>query len=213
MNKYLYFKQNLYLTIFTLLVMCGQTNAALNPLKNFKVAVLVTNGFQEDEMVKPKEALEAQGATVHIISPESGTVEGWDWNVPCKQNQFSVDVSLDVVDAATYDALLLPGGLTSPDDLRLNEKAISFVKQFSHKPIAAICHGPWLLIDARLVKGKTITSYPSIKNDLINAGSHWVDKEVVCCENIVTSRSPEDIPAFCKKMIELFSEAKKRKQH
>lgn len=211
MNNNSYLKHILYLMIFSVLFMHGQISAASSSLKNFKVAVLVTNGFQQDEMTEPKKALEAHGVVVHIISPETKTVEGWDWNVPCKQNQFTVDVSLDTADAATYDALLLPGGLTSPDDLRLNDKAISFVKQFSNKPIAAICHGPWLLIDAQLVKGKTVTSYPSIKNDLINAGSHWVDQEAVCCGNIVTSRSPEDIPAFCKKMIELFSEANKKK--
>lgn len=191
---------------------CTQLFSASRSLKQFNVAVLVTNGFQQDEMIEPKKALEAQGATVHIVSPEAEKVEGWDWNVPCKQDQFNVDVSLDSADAATYDALLLPGGLTSPDDLRTNDKAISFVKQFSNKPIAAICHGPWLLIDAQLVKGKTVTSYPSIKNDLINAGSHWIDQEVVRCGNIVTSRSPEDIPAFIKKITELFIEAKKRKQ-
>lgn len=180
-------------------------------LKNFVVAILVANGFQQDEMTGPVKALQEEGAKVYIISPEKNTVEGWDWNIPKPLDKFKVDVELDKANPDDYDALLLPGGLTGPDDLRLNSQAISFVKSFAKKPIAAICHGPWLLIDAGLVRNVTITSYPSIKNDLINAGAHWIDQEVACCENIITSRMPEDIPAFNKKIIELFAQANNSK--
>lgn len=181
-------------------------------LMGLKIAILVTHGFQQSEMIKPKQALEDAGAVVHIIAPEPGKVRGWHWEVPEAGDEFAVDVTLDKADARNYDALVLPGGLTSPDDLRLDENAISFVKGFANKPIAAICHGPWMLIDAQLLHGRVITSWRSIKQDIINAGASWLDKEVVVDGNLVTSRMPDDIPAFNKAMIELFASACSRKK-
>lgn len=181
-------------------------------LYGFKVAILVASGFQDSEMVGPKKALEEAGATVHIVAPSEGKVQAWNWYVPEATEEFVVDVPLTKANADDYDALVIPGGLTGPDDLRLEAKAIAFVKGFEHKPIASICHGPWLLIDAELVKGKTATSYPSIKMDMINAGAKWVDKEAVRDGLLVTSRSPDDIPAFNKAMIELFIEYNSKKK-
>lgn len=185
--------------------------AIANWLYGIKVAILVTTGFQQSELTGPKNALEEAGATVHIISPVEGKVQGWDWNTLQPQNGFDVDVSLKDAKAEDYDALVLPGGLSSPDDLRLEEKAVSFVRGFAGKPIAAICHGPWLLIDADLVKNKVITSWPSIKKDLMNAGAHWIDQEVVRDGNMITSRMPEDIPAFNHAIIKLFAESSAQK--
>jgi len=176
-------------------------------LKNCTVAILVANGFEESELAEPKKALEKAGATVHIVSPEENSVRSWShgkWS-----DNYRVDVQLDKADSADYDALLLPGGVINPDKLRLSEKAIDFIAQMGkdEKPIAAICHGPWTLINADLVKDKTVTSWPSITVDLKNAGAKWVDKEVVTDGNIITSRKPDDIPAFNEAMIELFSQA------
>jgi protease I len=181
-------------------------------LYGFKVAILLATGFEQSEMDGPKKALEDAGATVHIVSPVEGKVQGWDWVELQPKDYFVVDVPLNQVNPNDYDALLLPGGLNSPDDLRLDENAIAFVKSFENKPIAAICHGPWLLINAELVKNKTVTSWPSIKIDLTNAGAKWVDKEVVCDGNLVTSRMPDDVPAFNKAMIQLFAEALEQKK-
>lgn len=175
-------------------------------LYGLKVAILITTGFEQSEMVGPKKALEEAGATVHIVSPIEGKIQGWDWMTLEPKDYFIVDTPLKNVTANDYDALLLPGGLSSPDDLRLDEVAVAFVKGFEHKPIAAICHGPWLLINADLVKNKTVTSYPSIKIDLKNAGANWIDKEVVRDGKLITSRMPDDVPAFNKAMIELFAE-------
>ena len=173
-------------------------------LSDKKVAILVANGFEQVELTKPKEALEEQGATTQIVSIEKGKVKGWDhtkWG-----DEFEVDVHVNDANPSDYDALLLPGGVMNPDHLRNNKKAVEFVKHFTNKekPIAAICHGPWTLIETGFVKGKTMTSYPSIQTDLKNAGASWVDREVVRDENLVTSRKPDDIPAFNEKMIELF---------
>lgn len=180
-------------------------------LYGFKVAILITTGFEQSEMVGPKKALEDAEAIVHIVSPVEGKVQGWDWVALKPKDDFVVDVTLSHVNANDYDALVLPGGLNSPDDLRLDETAIAFVKSFEHKSIAAICHGPWLLINAELVKNKTVTSWPSIKVDLTNAGAKWVDKEVVRDGNLITSRMPDDVPAFNKAMIQLFAEALSQK--
>lgn len=174
-------------------------------LKGKKVAVLVANGFEQVEMTEPIKALKESGAEVFIVSKEQ-KVKGWketNWG-----DEFDVDVPLEKANAFEYDALLLPGGVMNPDKLRLEPKAILFVKYFLEKgkPIAAICHGPWTLIETGLLQGYTLTSYPSIKTDLINAGVNWVDKEVVTDNGIVTSRKPADIPAFNKKMIEEFAE-------
>jgi protease I len=179
-------------------------------LNNLKVAILVENGFEQVELTEPKKALEEAGATVQIVSPVKDKVKGWqhtNWG-----DEFAVDVSIDQARSQDFDALLLPGGVINPDKLRINPRAISFIKEFfdAGKPVAAICHGPWTLIDAGQAQGRTITSWPSIKTDLINAGAKWVDREVVSENGLVTSRKPDDIPAFNREMIALFSEQTNR---
>jgi protease I len=174
-------------------------------LKGLKVAILIADGFEQSEMTEPKKALDQAGAQTTIVSPTKGKVKGWskkNWG-----DEFTVDKELNQAKAEEFDALLLPGGVMNPDTLRMNPAAVNFVKSFvkSHKPIAAICHGPWTLINAEAVRGKTITSWPSIKTDLINAGAKWVDEEVAKDDNLVTSRKPDDIPAFNTAIIELFS--------
>ena len=172
------------------------------------VAILVANGFEQVELTDPKKALENAGAKTEIVSPEDDEVKGWqhtEWG-----DKFPVDVALDDANSDDYDALLLPGGVINPDKLRLEPKAIEFIKDFikAGKPVAAICHGPWTLIDAEAVRGRKITSWPSLKTDLRNAGANWVDEEVVVDNGIVTSRKPDDISAFNEKMIEEFAEGK-----
>ena len=167
-----------------------------------RIAILATHGFEESELKSPKEALEQQGWTADIVSPEAGSIRSWsgkDWG-----DDYSVDVTLDEASVADYDALLLPGGVINPDKLRTNKQALQFVKAFfaDGRPVAAICHGPQTLISAGLVKGRKMTSYASIKQDLINAGAEWVDQEVVADHQLVTSRSPEDLPAFNIKLVE-----------
>lgn len=179
-----------------------------NELRNKSVAVLVENGFEESELTEPKKALEEAGATADIVSPQSGKVKGWkhtQWG-----NEFHVDRRLEGANPNEYDALLLPGGVMNPDKLRINPAAVNFVKHFvdSGKPIAAICHAPWTLIDAGAVRGRRMTSWPSLRTDLRNAGADWVDQEVVVDQGLVTSRKPDDIPAFIRKMIEEFAEGK-----
>jgi deglycase len=181
-------------------------------LRNKRVAALVDNGFEQSELLEPKKALEAAGARVDIVSPQSGKVKGWnhtDWG-----QEVSVDKRLNDAKADEYDALLLPGGVMNPDKLRGNATAVQFVKGFvdAHKPIAAICHGPWTLIEAGAVKGRHMTSWPSLQTDLKNAGARWVDQEVVVDNGLVTSRKPDDIPAFNKKMIEEFAEGRHDRQ-
>jgi protease I len=177
-------------------------------LRGKKVAALVENGFEQSELLKPKAALEQAGATVHVVSPQGTSVKGWshtDWG-----DTVRVDRSLDAANPTEYDALLLPGGVMNPDKLRGNAKAIDFIRSFvtSGKPIAAICHGPWTLIEANGVKGRKITSWPTLQTDLRNAGAIWVDQEVVVDQGLVTSRKPDDIPAFNRKMIEEFAEGR-----
>lgn len=176
----------------------------MNKLNGKKIAILVTNGFEQSELEQPKLALEEAGATVEIISPEEDKVTGWDnkqWG-----KSFPVDVQLADAQVDNYDALVLPGGVMNPDNLRINAQAVGFVKgmQAADKPMAAICHGPWILIDAEIAKGKKMTSWKSIKADLVNAGASWEDSEVVVDEKLITSRCPQDIPAFNKAIIELF---------
>jgi len=178
-----------------------------------KIAILATNGFEESELASPKKAIEEQGWTAHIVSPESGSIKSWDdkdWG-----KDFSVDVALDSASESDYDALVLPGGVINPDTLRVNDKALSFIRSFfeAKKPVAAICHGPWLLINSDVVKGRKVTSYNSIKQDLVNAGANWVDEEVVVDQGLVTSRNPDDLPAFNKKLIEEIKEGKHDRQH
>lgn len=177
-------------------------------LRNKTVAILVTDGFEQVEFTEPRKALEAEGATVHVIAPKGGKVKAWDetdWG-----NEYEVDKTLDSVSAENYDSLVLPGGVLNPDQLRMNGQAVDFVSEFlqSGKPIAAICHGPWTLVETKALQGRTMTSYPSIKTDLQNAGVTWVDKEVVVDQGLVTSRNPDDLPAFNRKMIEEFAEGK-----
>jgi protease I len=175
-------------------------------LRNKRVAALVDNGFEQVELLEPRKALQDAGATVHVVSPQSSKVKGWnftDWG-----EEVNVDRRLDDAKPEDYDALLLPGGVMNPDHLRINRKAIQFVKAFvdSGKPIAAICHAPWTLIETGAVKGRRMTSWPSLTTDLRNAGANWVDEECVVDNGLVTSRKPDDIPAFNRKMIEEFAE-------
>ncbi len=182
-------------------------------LKSKKVAVLVENGFEESEFNKPIEALKNAGATVHVVSPQAGKVKAWsggNWS-----KEYAVDVELKDANADDYVGLVLPGGVMNPDKLRMNKDAVDFVKDFfaQEKPIAAICHGPWLLIETGALQGRKMTSYPSIKTDLINAGVNWVDEEVVVDEGLTTSRNPDDLPAFCAKMVEELKEGKHAEQN
>lgn len=176
------------------------------------IAILVTDGFEQSEFTKPKQAVEQAGATTHVISLESGRIQGF--NRTEKADQFEVDKTVDSVRAEDYDGLILPGGVFNPDALRMNEDAVTFVRDFftQHKPVAAVCHGPWMLVEADVVRGRTLTSWPSLKTDLENAGATWVDEEVHCDQGLVTSRNPDDLPAFCAKAVEEFAEGKHRLQ-
>jgi len=174
----------------------------MDTLKGKKIAILTENGFEEVELTGPKKALEDAGAHVDIVSAQHQQVKAWDtdhWSI-----ELPVDVDLATADANDYDALMIPGGVINPDKMRINPDYVEFARKFmeSGKPVAAICHGPQLLIETGLVRGRKLTSYPSIKTDLKNAGAAWYDKEVVTDNGLVTSRSPKDIPAFNKKMIE-----------
>ncbi|MGH8273283.1 MAG: type 1 glutamine amidotransferase domain-containing protein [Gammaproteobacteria bacterium] len=180
-------------------------------LQGKKVAILATDGFEQSELVEPRKALEDAGAAAEVVSPGDGEIKGWnhtDWG-----RKVAVDVRLDEADAGSYDALLLPGGVMNPDKLRLEPRAIEFIKAFfeAGKPVAAICHGPWTLVEADLVRGRTLTSWPSIATDIENAGGTRVDEEVFVCtggpNTLVTSRKPDDIPAFNEKMIEAFAQS------
>jgi protease I len=177
-----------------------------NDLNGKKVAILIENGFEQVEMTAPREALDQAGAKTFIVSPQEKKVKGWEFKKWGRS--FKVDVLLSEANADGYDALLLPGGVMNPDKLRANQQAVAFVKSFvdAGKPIAAICHGPWTLIETGMVRGRRMTSYPSIKTDLKNAGAEWSDEEVVVDHGLVTSRSPSDIHAFNNKMIEEFGE-------
>jgi protease I len=180
----------------------------MSDLRNKRVAALVDNGFEQSELMEPRRALEDAGAKVDVVSPQKTKVRGWkggEWSL-----EVPVDRQLDAADAGEYDALLLPGGVLNPDKLRINPRAVQFVKAFvdSGKPIAAICHGPWTLIETDAVKSRTITSWPSLKTDHKNAAANWVDQAVVVDHGLVTSRKPDDIPAFNAKMIEEFAEGR-----
>ncbi len=178
-----------------------------------RIAILATNGFEESELTSPKKAMEAEGFTVEIVSENSGTIKSWsdgNWS-----NEYLVDKTLDSVSAKDYNALVLPGGVINPDKLRRNENALLFVRDFfkEEKPVAAICHASWTLISADVVKGRKMTSFASIKDDLVNAGANWVDEEVVVDSGFVTSRNPDDLPAFNSKLIEEIKEGKHQEQH
>lgn len=173
-----------------------------------KVAVLATDGFEQSELTEPLKALKDAGAEAHVIAPKAGEIQGMKHDQ--KGDKVRVDKTLAEVSADAYDALVLPGGVANPDALRLEREAIAFIRRFveDDKPIAAICHGPWTLIDAGGVEGRKMTSWPSLKMDLKNAGAEWVDQEVVVDKGLVTSRKPDDLPAFCAKMIEEIAEGR-----
>ena len=179
-----------------------------NELRGKRIAALVDHGFEEIELTDPKRALEQAGARVDVISPQSSKVKGWNHTQWGKE--VPVDRQLNEVRADEYDGLLLPGGVMNPDHLRINDTAVRFVKAFADagKPIAAICHGPWTLIEAGAVRGRRLTSWPSLATDLRNAGADWVDSECVVDNGLVTSRKPDDLPAFNRKMIEEFAEGR-----
>src|SRR5579863_8723285 len=181
-----------------------------NTLKGKRIAILATDGVEQVEFTEPRKALDAAGAKTELISPARGKLQAWKHFE--KGDQFPVDVDLDAAEANNYDALVLPGGVANPDQLRMLPKAVQFVKAFfeQDKPVAAICHAPWMLVEADVVRGRAITSWPSLHADLKNAGAKWVDREVVEDGNLVTSRKPDDLPAFNKKIVELFAEASPR---
>ena len=182
-------------------------------LKGKKVAILATDGFEQSELVSPKKALEEAGATTHIVSIKEGSIKGWnekDWG-----DEFSVDLQVKNANPEDYHALVLPGGVMNPDKLRADKGAVQFVKSFfeAGKPVAAICHGPWTLVEADVVRGRRLTSYESIQTDLKNAGADWVDEEVVVDQGLVTSRKPDDLDAFNAKLIEEVGEGRHEGQH
>lgn len=182
-------------------------------LKGKRVAILATNGFEEVELTSPRQALMDAGAEVVIVAPKSGTITSWhkdDWG-----GQYEVDMTAFEAKSEHFDSLMLPGGVINPDQLRQNKDAVEFVRNFfdAGKPVASICHGPQILIDADVVEGRKLTSYPSLQHDLENAGANWVDEEVVVDAGLTTSRSPEDLDAFNAKMIEEFAEGVHEGQH
>ena len=177
-----------------------------NKLEGRKVAILATDGFEQSELEKPLEVLKKNGAIVDIISLQRGKIKGWkdkNWG-----NEVEANISIEEANCNEYDALVLPGGVMNPDKLRLSRHVVAFIKAFMERdrPIAAICHGPWTLIETKNLSGKKMTSYRSLRTDLINAGVEWVDEEVVVDNNLITSRDPKDLPAFCKKLVEQISE-------
>ncbi len=175
-------------------------------ITNKRIAILVADGFEQVELTEPRKALDEAGARTQIVSPVKDQVQGW--NHFDKADHFKVDVPVQSAHAKDFDALLLPGGVANPDQLRTNPKAVAFVRAFfeAGKPVAAICHGPWTLIDAGVVRGRRLTSWPSLKTDLMNAGARWSDEEVVVDQGLVSSRKPQDIPAFNREMLTAFAE-------
>ena len=175
-------------------------------LQGVRVAVLATDGFEQSELIEPRRALDEAGAKTQVVSPKTGEIRGWnhtDWG-----RSVNVDIALDGARAEDYDALLLPGGVMNPDKLRMNPQAVAFVKAFfdAGKPVAAICHGPWTVLEAGFARGRRMTSWPSLQTDLRNAGAQWADEEVCVDGNLVTSRKPDDIPAFNREAIRLFAQ-------
>jgi protease I len=183
----------------------GRNEMATSTLQGLRVAILATDGFEQAELLEPKLALEKAGAATFVVAPSENKIKAWnvkEWGV-----DVPVDIPLKKAKADDFHALLLPGGVMNPDHLRMNQNAVQFVKNFvdSGKPVAAICHGPWTLVEAGAVRGRTMTSWPSLKTDLNNAGANWVDQEVVCDGKLVTSRKPDDLPAFDREMVRVFS--------
>lgn len=174
-------------------------------LSGFRVAILATDGFEQSELLEPRKALNAAGAMTEVISPKNGDIRGWnhkEWGESVR-----VDQAVRNADPKEYDALVLPGGVMNPDALRIQSQAVSFVRSFfeAGKPVAAICHGPWTIIESGAAKGHRMTSWPSLRTDITNAGGNWVDQEVVVDGNLLTSRKPDDLPAFNREMIALFA--------
>jgi protease I len=181
-------------------------------LQGKKIAFLATDGVEQVEYTEPRSAVEQEGAEAHLISIKPGGIQAWKHFDHA--DIFPVDKTVEQADPGEYDALVLPGGVANPDQLRTDPKAVSFVRTFfeSGKPVGVICHGPWTLIEADVVKGRTITSWPSLKTDLRNAGANWVDEECVNDTGLVSSRKPDDLPAFCAKIVEEFAEGTHREQ-
>lgn len=181
-------------------------------LNHKKVAFLATCGVEQSELEQPWNALKAAGAEVTLVSLKNGEIQGYKHDE--KGKKFAVDKTVEQVSAHDFDALVLPGGVANPDTLRTNSEAVQFVKEIfnQNKPIAAICHGPWMLVEAGVVKGRKVTSYKSIKTDLVNAGANWVDEQVVCDKGLVTSRTPDDLEAFCRKTIEEIAEGEHKRR-
>ena len=182
-------------------------------LEGKRIAFLATDGVEQSELEQPWRELEKAGAKVELLSVHKGAIQAV--RHMDKGDTFEVDGLVSDADASDYDGLVLPGGVANPDTLRANDKAVHFVRQFfeQSKPVAAICHGPWTLIEAGVVRGRTITSWPSLKTDVKNAGGHWVDEEVHVDQGLVTSRKPDDLPAFCAKAIEEFAEGRHLRRH
>jgi len=180
----------------------------MSHLTGKRVAILATDGFEQSELLEPLRALREHGADVDVVSPKGGQVQGFEHFD--KGESVPVDVELAQADPGRYDALVIPGGLFNPDSLRVDEQALAFVRGFfeAGKPVAAICHGPWVLANAGVVEGRTLTSVPNIRRDLENAGARWVDEEVVVDQGLVTSRTPKDLPAFCAKLVEEIDEGR-----
>jgi protease I len=178
------------------------------PLEGRRIAILATDGFEEAELLEPRKALELAGAMVEVVAPHGDKIQGMRHHD--KADFVAVDCLLEDADPASFHALVLPGGVASPDDLRTRPEAVQFAKAFfdEGKPVAAICHGPWTLVEAGVVRGRKLTSWPSLKTDILNAGGEWTDQEVVSDHGLVTSRKPDDLPAFCSKMIEEFAEGR-----
>jgi protease I len=175
-------------------------------LDGLRIAILATDGFEQSELLEPRSALDSAGATTEVVSPKASEIRAWnhaDWG-----KKVDVDLTLDQADADDFDALVLPGGVMSPDALRMNPAAVAFVKAFfvAGKPVAAICHGPWTVVESGEVSGYELASWPSLKTDITNAGGKWVDREVVVDDNLITSRRPDDIPAFNREMIAVFAQ-------
>jgi protease I len=182
-------------------------------LRGWRVAILATDGFEQSELLEPKKALEAVGAVTKVVSPKDGEIRGWnhkEWG-----ERVHVDQALNEADPQKFDALVLPGGVMNPDSLRMQPAAVKFVRSFfdADKPVAAICHGPWTIVESGAAKGYRMTSWPSLKTDITNAGADWVDQEVMVDENLVTSRKPDDLPAFNHEMLALFSRHQAQRPH
>ena len=181
-------------------------------LSGKRVAFLMTDGVEESEFVRPREAVESAGGKPEVVSLRAGSVQGMRHTD--KGSRFQVDVAVADADPAQYDALVLPGGVANPDRLRTDARAVEFVRAFfaAGKPVAAICHGPWMLVEADVVRGRTVTSWPSLRTDLVNAGATWVDEMVHVDAGLVTSRNPDDLPAFCAKLVEEIAEGSHARQ-